>query len=257
MNEKRYSDDLDDFTYSLMEGIVGEKNMTMERPLRDHPESLTNNRHKEQEKRIDAMKHATGPELEKLRKEYLEFEYKQDDFMGLSPYHLRKMNYPADLIDEVRSIEKSNDGYDAMLQAENTHKLCKMVINGATIDQIKEHRNDLSNEYENNSFFQNRTFNEEKQNHQDKQMPDIVRNRFLVSWKNDKKAKDFTFAPAAEHFMRQMRKRGGTVTFWHNISKDNKALWARLEWKDSIIEMKDSICGISAQNTPEILKRRL
>lgn len=301
---------------------IEEYNRQEKEVLRNSPEP-TDERDiawQDQQERIELMKHATGTQLEQLRIEYLESAYKEDGFMGLSPSYLREMNYPADVIKEVEKINDMNDGYDEMLQMKHSNNLCKMVIAGATAEEIKVHFVDAENEYIDNfnaqmkeketntdenhhhhkypddfpdalndftyelmkgicgeeSMMLERPDNEymkfckkinagnatpeeiEKFNNiQDKQIPDVVQNnRFLVSWNNNKKAKEFLFAPAAEYFKNTMLKRGVSATLWHNINLNDKSVWARIEGKGNVIETKESVCGFYLNYTPEISRSR-
>ena len=97
---------------------------------------------------VSLMRQADGERLDSLRKHYYDFIVNSDEYDGLYPYHLQNMQYPQDLIDAVRQIDASNDCYDERFQMENTTMLCKMVISGAALEEILEHKNDVAYIYE-------------------------------------------------------------------------------------------------------------
>lgn len=97
---------------------------------------------------VSLMRQADGERLDGLRKHYYDFIVNSEDYDGLYPYHLQNMQYPQDFIDAVRQIDATNACYDERFQMENRTMLCKMVINGATLEEILEHKNDVAYIYE-------------------------------------------------------------------------------------------------------------
>ena len=98
---------------------------------------------------VTLMKKESGERLEQVRRHYYELITNCDMYDGIYPYHLKDMQYPSDIVAAVEEIYKSNDCYDERRQIENTTMLCKKVMQGATLEEIMSHKDDVANDIEN------------------------------------------------------------------------------------------------------------